>query len=183
MAFKKVGLGSFKYVKYSECEAGQVLAEGTYLGSREDQFGKPAHMIKAGDGSIQILNSSGHLNYQLANLVQVGDYIRVTYAGTTLLEGEKYKKYKNKESHQFEVEVDSDRHTQGVKTPDLANTAEDDEDVETDTEEDEEEDTREIQYKTLKTTSKTKVDKSEEVPQTSSKPSSEDILNRYRRKA
>lgn len=129
MAFKKVGNGNFKYVKYAEAEVGQVLAEGTYLGSRQGTYGIQ-HQVRDDQGDVTVLNSSGHLNFLLENHVTKGDYIQVSYKGTELL---KKGKFKGKEMHQFEVGVDTDRENdksaapvEGANAPAPANTDDDD---------------------------------------------------------
>lgn len=102
MGFKKVS-NSVRYVKYKECEEGQVIAEGVYLGTRQGQYGIQ-HSIKEADG-IVVLNSSGQLNYLLKTHAPKGTPVRVTYAGMQTLETGRFK---DKEAHNFELEVDEE---------------------------------------------------------------------------
>lgn len=127
MAFKKVGNGNFKYLKYAECEEGQVLATGTYLGSRQGTYGIQ-HQIREDGGDVTVLNSSGHLNFLLENHVSKGDYIQVIYRGTETM---KKGKFKGKDMHQFEVAVDDERGRDDSAAPIASATvsADDDDDV------------------------------------------------------
>src|SRR6185436_18328781 len=101
MAFQKVGNGKFKFLKYAECKEGEILAEGTYLGTRQGQYGIQ-HQVRDEKGDITVLNSAGHLNHLLENHASNGDYIQVTYVGVETLEKGKYK---GKEVHKFDVGV------------------------------------------------------------------------------
>jgi len=99
--FKKVG-GAKNYIKYSECEEGQVIAEGEYIGRSDNKFGKQNFDFKGKDGKITCLNHAGGLAYTMENNVVEGDYVRVTYAGKTMLTSGDFK---GKEVHNFDVEV------------------------------------------------------------------------------
>lgn len=103
--YQRVGQGNIKFVKYAESKPGQVLAEGTYLTTKEGTYG-PQHHFRTDLGDTVVLNSSGILNKRLADHVSRGDQVRITYNGkTTLAAG----KFKGKEAHDFIVEVDSTR--------------------------------------------------------------------------
>jgi hypothetical protein len=104
MAFKSVGggKGEKKYLKYNECEDGQLLVVGTFLGTSEGRYG-PQHEFRLEDGSVQVLNSAGHLNYQIDNFVSPQDVVRVVYLGKeTIGSGT----MKGKSAHKFDVQVD-----------------------------------------------------------------------------
>lgn len=109
MAFQEVGSGSYKYVKYTECQEGEVIAEGHYKGTKQGQFGIQ-HLIKA-DGTTVVLNSAGALNKTLENDVSKGDYVRVTFLGKDVV---KSGKFKNKEFNNFKIEVDPSRAISGA---------------------------------------------------------------------
>lgn len=183
--FRKVGNGSFKYVKYAECEEGQVLATGTYLGPRQGTYGVQ-HQIREDNGDVTVLNSSGHLNFLLENEITKGDYIQVVYKGTELL---KKGKFKGKEMHQFEVFIDEDRERDVNARPvdTSASAASDDEDEEI--EEMEEEDKEPVQKKSTKRVAVD--DEDDEVEQevvakaatAKKKLSQDELLARYRNKA
>jgi hypothetical protein len=128
MAFQKVGSGKFKFIKYKDAEEGQILAEGTYLGTRQGQYGIQ-HQVKEDSGDITVLNSAGHLNFLLENHVSRGDYIQVTYAGVETLEKGKFK---GKEVHKFEVGVDPERSTDGGSVAPVSTSASAADDDETD---------------------------------------------------
>lgn len=104
MAFKKVET-NYRYLKYADCEEGDIVAEGIYTGSREGQYGIQ-HYVREQDGVSVVLNSAGHLNYLLKEAgVKKGNLIQVTYAGTEKLEKGKYK---NKDVHKFELAIDEE---------------------------------------------------------------------------
>jgi len=104
MEFRSVG-GQKKYLKYSECEAEDILVQGKYLGTSPNKFGNDNHDFKPAEGPIVCLNSAGHLNYLMENNVQVGDMVQVTYKGKEMLE---QGAFKGKESHQFDVAIAED---------------------------------------------------------------------------
>lgn len=100
--FNKVG-GIKKYFKYKECEPGQVLVTGKYIGRSPNKFGKDNHDFKPEDGGPTVcLNSAGHLNYLLETYCNVGDTVQVIYEGEEILDKGNYA---GKASHQFEVLV------------------------------------------------------------------------------
>ncbi len=172
MAFKKVGNGNFKYIKYAECEAGKPIATGTYLGTRQGTYGIQ-HQVRDDKGDVTVLNSSGHLNYLLENNISKGDYIQVIYVGTEeMTKG----KYKGKEMHQFEVGVDTDRArdaSAGVvdsgSAPAAASSNDDDEE---DDSEDEDDDEDEAEVAKAPTAA---------VVATTTRKSSEEVLAKYRK--
>ncbi len=104
MAFKSVGggKGEKKYLKYNECEDGQVLCVGTFLGTSEGRYG-PQHEFRLEDGTVQVLNSAGHLNYQIDNFVSPQDVVRVVYLGKEMLTSGAMK---GKSAHKFDVQAD-----------------------------------------------------------------------------
>ena len=104
MAFENLSLPQ-TYFKYNECKKNQVLCEGIFDKEGEDKFGNPSWHIR-GEETVYVLNSSGHLNYQMREEASLGDYLRVTYSGKTKLTRGKFA---GKESHQFTVERDPDR--------------------------------------------------------------------------
>lgn len=171
MAFQKIS-GKMTYVKYKESKAGDVLAEGIYLGHRQGQYGIQ-HQVKTDSGEIVVLNSSGQLNWQLENLVQVGDCIQVTYKGTILLTTGKMK---GKESHQFELAVDKSRSQTGSTSA-----------LESDEQDDDASAAEATQYRRSNVLSKAEQDEDEDSDsETSSETpakSGSSVLDKYRRKA
>ncbi len=100
MAFEKIG-GVKKYIKYAECEKGDVLVEGTFLKDFQGKYGVQ-YEFNGKDG-ITVLNSSGHLNY-LMDFVNEGDKVKIVYDGTVeMTKGP----MKGKMAHQFELYRDS----------------------------------------------------------------------------
>ena len=99
--FKKVG-GPKKYFKYKECEAGQVLVEGVYIGRTPNKFGKENFDFKPEEGPTVSLNHAGQLAYLIENYVREGDTVQVIYEGTAVLEKGAFA---GKEVHNFEVNV------------------------------------------------------------------------------
>lgn len=183
MAFKKVSGGSFKYVKYAECEEGQVLAEGTYLGHRQGTYGIQ-HQIKEDSGDITVLNSSGHLNWLLENLATPGDCVRVTYDGMVKVPKGPMK---GKASHQFVLELDEERKTAGVQ-PVSSAPKDDSEETEEDDSDDSDE-VEEVKYKRSnsgrdlkRVVAETDEGEDEEEAPAPRKVSGDDVLSRYRRK-
>ena len=104
MEFRSVG-GQKKYFKYKDCEAGDVLVQGKYLGTSPSKFGKDNHDFKPAEGPTVCLNSAGHLNYLIENNVQIGDMVQVTYEGTDVLD---QGAFKGKEVHKFDVAIAED---------------------------------------------------------------------------
>jgi len=101
------------YVKYAECQPGQVLVEnGIYLKSEMGNFDKEHHIFKTSGGET-VLNSSGKLDWLVGSYLTAGMTCRVVYLGKiVLLKG----KYKGKESHDFELYVDDS--AEAVLSPD-----------------------------------------------------------------
>lgn len=133
MAFKKKNVEK-NFLKYKECDKGQVLVEGVYEKQGSDNFGNKTHEFRTDDNEIQVLNSSGHLNYLMNEYASFGDYCKVTYEGTITLDKGPMK---GKDSHTFTLEIDDDKfdksfarnETTKKKTPPVnsAATSEDDE--------------------------------------------------------
>lgn len=101
--------GEIRYVKPKEANVGDVLVEGTYLGADNDtKFGKPNYQFRTASGDLVIVNSTGHLEKNLPNLVQAGDYTQII-----LKSKEKMTKgaFAGKESYIFDILVDADRRT------------------------------------------------------------------------
>lgn len=99
--------GEIRYVKPKEANVGDVLVEGTYLGADNDtKFGKPNYQFRTLSGDLVIVNSTGHLEKNLPNLVQPGDYTQII-----LKSKEKMTKgaFAGKESYIFDILVDADR--------------------------------------------------------------------------
>lgn len=105
---KKAG-GAKKYYKYSECEEGQVLVEGTYIGRSPNKFGKENFDFKSITNEVVCLNHSGQLSYLVENFLVEGQYCRVTYLGTETLEKGPFK---GKAVHRFDLEVADDEAVQ-----------------------------------------------------------------------
>lgn len=103
MAFQEVVTGR-KFCKYSECKEGQVVAEGKFVGTSENQYGE-SYEIETQDGVI-CLPSAGQLRSIFGKRVGEGSYVRVTYGGKQEIASGKFA---GKEAHSFKVEVDNDR--------------------------------------------------------------------------
>jgi|DEB0MinimDraft_10_1074344.scaffolds.fasta_scaffold06050_2 hypothetical protein len=99
--FKTVG-GPRKYFKYNECEKGQLLVEGKYVGRSPNKFGKENFDFKPDNGPMVSLNHAGHLNYLIETYVREGDLVQVVYDGKSKLDKGTWK---GKEVHQFQVNV------------------------------------------------------------------------------
>ncbi len=102
--------GEIRYVKPKDASAGDVLVEGTYLGADNDtKFGKPNYQFRTTEGDLVIVNSTGHLEKNLPNLVQPGDYTQII-----LKSKEKMTKgaFAGKESYIFDILVDADRRSE-----------------------------------------------------------------------
>lgn len=104
MAFKKKNVDK-KFLKYKDCEFGQVLVEGVYEKAYQGTYGVQ-YDFRTDDDFIQVLNSSGHLNYLLNEYASFGDYCKITYEGSKVLEKGPMK---GKDAHQFSLEIDDDR--------------------------------------------------------------------------
>lgn len=97
-------LGTPKFIKYTECEDGQVLVAGFYRGEYPNKFNKdkPNHKFEIKGRQIIVLPSSGQLDYLINNNVNVGDVVRVTYEGKEVLDSGIYK---GKPVNRFNVEL------------------------------------------------------------------------------
>lgn len=105
MTFKSVN-NPRTFFKYKDCKPGQVLVEnGIFVATEDGKFG-PNHIFREiPSQEIKVLNSSGHLNYQLDKRVSTGSLCRVIYEGVeTLSKGT----FAGKPCHQFDVQVDHD---------------------------------------------------------------------------
>lgn len=113
MAFQEVG-GAKRYVKYSECNVGDVLVEGYYAGITVGKYGNQYNFTTE-DGTHVVLNKSGQLEYAL-KFVEVGEYVRIVYEGVAVLQKGTFK---GKEAHNFKVMKDPDRrrHVGNVPPP------------------------------------------------------------------
>lgn len=98
---EKVQLGGAKkFIKYSECEKGDVLIEGgRFLGSYEGNYGVCWEFEN--NEQITVLNSAGQLNYVLENHASEGDVLDVIYEGKVEVPKGPMK---GKMAHQFKVE-------------------------------------------------------------------------------
>jgi len=105
MAFKKKNVEK-NFLKYKECNEGDIVAEGIFEKCGEDNYGNPTYEFRTEDNKIQVLNSSGHLNYLLNEYAVFGDFCRVTYEGMIKLEKGKRK---GKDSHTFTLEIDDEK--------------------------------------------------------------------------
>jgi hypothetical protein len=104
MAFKKKNV-ALKYLKFKECNPGDVIAEGVYERQGESNYGINHH-FRTDENYIQVLNSSAYLNSLLNEYAVFGDYCRVTYEGMKVLETGRMK---GREAHQFSLEIDDDK--------------------------------------------------------------------------
>lgn len=123
--YRKI-VGGGKYLPWKHWEP-EDWVEGRFLGTSTDQFDKTNYQIEVEDheldyslenfvkspecknksleikkGDTLILNSMGSLDYKMQS-VEVGQTVKVTYKGVTKLP--ENHKYKNKDSHQVDVEV------------------------------------------------------------------------------
>lgn len=116
MSFKSVltNQGQANYVSYKTAAVGTILAEGTYMGmtrntkfTKPGELGKPTYTVKNSDGSLTVLNSAGHLDKNLPERVQVGDYVQIILRSKSpATKGP----FAGKESYLFDINVDADRH-------------------------------------------------------------------------
>lgn len=90
-----------KYMKYSECNEGDVLVTGRYKGMVPSNYSDNHLFEVENEEEDYVLNSAGHLNWQLES-VELGSLVRVIYKGQEVLEKGPYK---GKPSHQFDVQV------------------------------------------------------------------------------
>jgi len=100
-----------KYYKLDECEAGQVLVTGRFIGEEQGRFG-PQFAFKELESQEKVVLSGGHLAFLLGKEgllgLSKGDNMpicRVTYAGSQILvKGP----FKGKPAHTFELEIAED---------------------------------------------------------------------------
>lgn len=102
MGWKEIGGGATKYPKYSECKAGDVLAEGQYVGSYEGQYG--VNYKFQGDEGEVVLGKAGQLDHLMA-MVKEGSLCKVVYDGSDII---KKGAYAGKTAHRFKVMVADD---------------------------------------------------------------------------
>ena len=101
MAWKEITTGgTTRYPKYAECKQGDVLADGTYQGSYEGQYGTN-YKFTTDEGEV-VLGKSGALDSLMA-LVNEGDRCRVVYDGSVVMTKGAYA---GKSAHRFKVMVD-----------------------------------------------------------------------------
>lgn len=76
-----------------------VVVEGVYEGTIPNKFDNTKNDYKVidGEGTLNILNSCGSLNYQLGKVAS-GSYVRISYKGMEKLKS-------GKDAHAFIVEV------------------------------------------------------------------------------
>ena len=68
-------------------------------------YDKPRYYIDSEDGTTTVLNASGQLD-KIMSRIAFGDYVRVVFDGSSLIETGKYK---GKQAYSFKVQVDPDR--------------------------------------------------------------------------
>lgn len=79
-----------------------MVKAGVYIGDSPNQFGRDNHDFKEADGTVVSLNAAGQLDYLLTSHAQLGDTVRIIYAGTNTLEKGRFK---GKEAHNFELHL------------------------------------------------------------------------------
>ena len=98
MGYTEVG-GAKRYLKYAECDPGDVLIEGEFLRDFQGKFGIQYEFEEVGTGEIVVLNSSGQLNYKM-EFIKPGQKVKIIYEGMErLTKGA----MKGKDAHQFTV--------------------------------------------------------------------------------
>lgn len=102
MAFREVATSKMFY-SYPKTEPNTVLLEGWFIGTTQGKFGLE-HTFVDRDQKYHVLNSAGHLNYQL-RLRAAGDFCRITFLGKTRLTRGSMS---GKDCNQFKVEVDDE---------------------------------------------------------------------------
>ena len=100
-----------KYYKLAECEEGQVLVTGKFIGEEQGRFG-PQFAFKDLESGEKVVLSGGHLAFLLGKEgllgLSKGDNMpicRVTYAGSQVLDKGPFK---GKPAHTFELEIAED---------------------------------------------------------------------------
>lgn len=97
--YEEIG-GQKVYLKYSECEEGQVLCEGIYKRQGIDKtYGKPYWEVQDEEKGLVHLNHAGQLEIKFEEL-KVGDQIQVTFMGKQRIEKGPYA---GKDANQFKV--------------------------------------------------------------------------------
>jgi len=84
MAFQEVSTAK-KYIKYSECDAGDELVVGWYIGTTDGKFGEQHNFITE-TGEHVVLNSAGQLDYFIKTHIQPEDFVKIIFKGKTKLE-------------------------------------------------------------------------------------------------
>lgn len=132
--YRKI-VGGGKYLAWKFWEEGDWV-EGKLIGTSEDKYNKTNYQIEVEDsdlayscenlvkdkdskvtsleikkGDTLILNSMGSLDYKMQS-VEVGQTVKVTYKGVTKLPEDH--KFKNKDSHQVDVEVAESDESRGL---------------------------------------------------------------------
>lgn len=98
---KKETNGQLTIIKAKELEASGktgVIAQGTYVRSVLNRFGKKDYIIATDNGDL-LINGTGSLDKQMA-LVQTGELVQISYTGSFAM---KEGAFKGKKSHVFVV--------------------------------------------------------------------------------
>jgi hypothetical protein len=104
MAFTEIS-SQKKYIKYSECSAGDELVEGWYLNATEGKYGTQYNFITE-QGTHVVLNKAGQLDYLIKTHVSPEDYVKIIFEGTVVLEKGPMK---GKEANNFKLLRDPSR--------------------------------------------------------------------------
>jgi hypothetical protein len=84
MSFQEVSTAK-KYIKYSECNKGDELVVGWYIGATEGKFGTQYNFMTE-TGVHTVLNASGQLDYIIKNHIQQEDFVKIIFDGQVKLE-------------------------------------------------------------------------------------------------
>lgn len=105
MAFTRSG-GTRSYVKYTDCEEGDILVEGWYVGEEMSKFKNQLYVFRQkADDSVVCLNAAGKLTKWLDDTVETGDLVQIIYKGKkTIGSGP----MQGKEAHDFDFFIDLD---------------------------------------------------------------------------